>query len=173
MALSLCLLSSLFLFSACGTTSTNYQQAVPTNTGADMNISPNADDTLSVLQDLVNAINDHDISACLSLFDDSATVTIDNLSNSGANQIQVAGTLSYMGKSNIESWLQARVTSTLQVVLTGFRVTTNSVTLETRFNYSTLYENVEIDAKTQGGKITFLDFLSVSISSSVLRETLA
>ena len=138
------------LLTACSDNKTTGPQAVPSST----KYAPPSGDTLNMLADLVDAINNQHLAAALDLLSDDASfiehypVTLET--NLPSDAISTA----YNGKGEIEEWLRSQVFSDLKVTPKEYKkITENRITLEGSFIYSDSEVDVELVAYTQEDKI--------------------
>jgi hypothetical protein len=115
---------------------------------------PPTQDTLNhsdLLEDFVNAINNHQIAETVDLFDESANlVGIDQI-NYG---LTLDGTYSYSGKAEIEGWVEYQSERIIKIVPQENKVSSDS--LDVIFYYPGHVEYVTMEAQTQGGKFKSL-----------------
>lgn len=135
---------------ACSDNITTGPHAVPSST----KYAPPSGDTLNMLADLVDAINNQHLAAALDLLSDDASfiehypVTLET--NLPSDTISTA----YNGKGEIEEWLRDQLFSGLKITPKEYEmVGYNSIIMEGSFSYSDGEVRVELVAYTQDGKI--------------------
>ena len=138
------------LLTACSDNKTTVALARPSTT----KYAQPSGDTLNVLADLVDAINNQHLAAVLDLLSDDASfiehyaVTLET--NLPSNAISTA----YNGKREIEEWLRDQFGPDIRITPKEYKmVAENSITLEGSFSYSDGEIGVELVAYTQDGKI--------------------
>ncbi len=141
------------LLTACSGNKTTDGQAAISNASAYQDIEADT----SVLEELVNVMNNHDIQTALDLFKDSAIINEVSLVDFIPDTQKLNWAYTQSGKDEIKDWLKYQTQAIIQIVPVKYEMAGTTVTLKAGFYYTNQTRTMVLEAQTKGGRLTNLN----------------